>query len=184
MSHPIIYPCFASQPRGSLLLYSLDKLLATIQTILVSFTSTFCVFLFRTLSDGNVFIYQLAARWAKAHRSVSTPMIKVGAIVCPRYHLFLLPIHISSVAFSSAMMVPSLRISGIFTECSCPVKSRYSCLLRFFSFNLNLSCCYFAQCYDDVFILGRVHQRLVPCPQLSNPRSNSTNDHETVLNPP
>ena len=97
MSHPIIYPCFASRPRGSLLLYSLDKLLATIQTILVSFKSTFCVFLFSTLSDGNVFIYQLPARWAKAHRSVAAPMIKVGAIVCPRYHLFLLPIHISMV---------------------------------------------------------------------------------------
>ncbi len=97
--------------RGSLLLYSLDKLLATIQTILVSFKSTFCVFFFRTLFHGNVFIYQLAAHWAKAHWSVSTSMIKVSAIVSPRYHLFLLPIHISMV-FSRWVLRSYLSSSG------------------------------------------------------------------------
>jgi len=111
MSHPITCPCFASQPRGSLLLYSLDKLLATIQTILVSFKSTFCVFFFRTLFHGNVFIYQLAAHWAKSHWSVSTSMIKVSAIVSPRYHLFLLPIHISMV-FSRWVLRSYLSSSG------------------------------------------------------------------------
>jgi len=82
----------APRPRISLLSYSLDKLFATMQTILVSFTSAFCVFLFSTLLDGDVFIHHLATHRAKAHRGVSAPVIKVGAIVSPRYHLFS-PIH-------------------------------------------------------------------------------------------
>jgi hypothetical protein len=68
------------------------------------------VFLFSTLSDGNIFIYQLPARWTKAHRSVFSPVIKVGAIVCPRYHLFLLPIHISMVL--SRWVLRSYRASS------------------------------------------------------------------------
>ncbi len=82
----------ASRPRASLLSYSLDKLFTTIQTILVSFTSAFCVFLFSTLFDGDVFIHDLATHRAEAHRSVSAPVIEVGAIVCPRYHLFFLSV--------------------------------------------------------------------------------------------
>lgn len=54
----------------ALLSYSLDKLFATVQTIFVSFTSSFCVFLLSTPSKLDVFIYYLATHRAKANRGV------------------------------------------------------------------------------------------------------------------
>ena len=77
----------ASRPRASLLLYSLDKLFATIQTILVSFTSAFCVFLFSTLLDRDVFIHHLATHWAKAHMMASISLsakVSLSSRACAR----------------------------------------------------------------------------------------------------
>jgi len=62
-------------------------------TVLVSFTSPFAMFLFKTVSDRDVLIYYLATLWAKSHRSVWAPVIKVGALVSLRYRLFLLSIY-------------------------------------------------------------------------------------------
>ena len=84
-------------------------------TVLVSFTSLFGMFLFKTVSDRDALIYYLATLRAKAHWSVWAPVIKVGALVSLRYHLFLLSIYDyelsrSSVIFSHNSLSLNLKI--------------------------------------------------------------------------
>jgi len=65
---------------------SLGKLFATMQTVLMSFTSTYSVFLFTTLSNKDGFVNHLATDRAKAHRRICSPMIQVGALLSLHYH--------------------------------------------------------------------------------------------------
>ena len=70
----------------------MDKLFATIHTIRVSFTSALGMFLFITLSNGDVFIYHLATFWTKADWNVFAIVIIIGAIVSLCYHFSFLSI--------------------------------------------------------------------------------------------
>ncbi len=61
------------------------------------------MFIVVTLSDGNVFIYHLAAVRAKADRSVWATVIKVEASFYLLYHIFSLSIQ-DRLAFSFSSM--------------------------------------------------------------------------------
>ena len=56
-----------------------NKLFATMDTVLSSSTSTYRVALFTTLFNDDGFINHRTTERAKAHRSICSPMIKVGA---------------------------------------------------------------------------------------------------------
>lgn len=71
----------------------LDKLFATMHTVTSSFASTYSVFLFTTLSNEDSFVDHCTTDRAKAHRSICSPVIKVGALLSLPYH-FLLPAHL------------------------------------------------------------------------------------------
>ena len=55
-------------------------------TVLSSSTSTHSVFLFTTPSNEDGFINHRTTERAKAHRSICSPMIKVGAPLSLHYH--------------------------------------------------------------------------------------------------
>jgi hypothetical protein len=61
--------------------YPLDKLFATIYTILTSLAAAFCVFRFTAYLKRDFSIYLFAAFRTKAHRRVCPPVIQVGASV-------------------------------------------------------------------------------------------------------
>jgi hypothetical protein len=59
--------------------YPLDKLFATIYTILVSLAAALCVFRFTAYLKRDFSIYLFAAFQTKAHRRVCPPVIQVKA---------------------------------------------------------------------------------------------------------
>jgi hypothetical protein len=65
----------------------LNKLFATIKTILESFTSLSGVFLFGTSFNGDVLVCHRTALRAKTDRRVWATMIIVGALSFLQYHL-------------------------------------------------------------------------------------------------
>ena len=85
------------------------------QTVLMSFTSTYSVFLFTTLSNEDGFIYHLTTKRAKAHRSICSPMIKVGALLSLYYHSSLsLPIYDYELSGNSVILsLSSFSQNGI-----------------------------------------------------------------------
>lgn len=70
------------------LLCSLDKLVATIYTILDSIFSSFSMFIFSTIFNGYVSIYYLATHRTGMHRSINTAVIKVLAPIILYHYLF------------------------------------------------------------------------------------------------
>lgn len=80
------------------------------QTVLMSFTSTYSVFLFTTLSNKDGFVNHLATERAKAHRRICSPMIKVGALLSLAYHSSLSP-HLHSQP-APMMMASRLKSDG------------------------------------------------------------------------
>ena len=74
-------------------------------TVLSSSTSTYSVFLFTTLSNEDGFINHRTTERAKAHRSICSPMIKVGALLSLHYHSSLsLPIYDYELSGSSVFL--------------------------------------------------------------------------------
>ncbi len=74
--------------RSPILSCSLPEQFATCPTIHVSFTSSCGMFLFMTRSNGDTPIHQLAAHGAETHRSVTTAVIQVRAVISLVYHFF------------------------------------------------------------------------------------------------
>jgi hypothetical protein len=77
------------------------------QTILVSFTSPFGMYLFITLPNGDAFIYHLATVRAKADRRVCAAVIKARAFNSLCYHLYLLSIHDYDLSRSLTILLSS-----------------------------------------------------------------------------
>jgi hypothetical protein len=71
-------------------------------TVLSASASTYSVFLFITLSNVDGFINHRTTERAKAHRSICSPMIKVGTPILLHYHSALsLPIYDYELSGSS-----------------------------------------------------------------------------------
>ena len=79
---PTVDPYAAPRPRAAGSSYSLDKLVATIHTVLIPCPSFPCMFLFATLSDRDTRIHHLATHGAAMYRNVASAVIVVGAPVC------------------------------------------------------------------------------------------------------
>jgi predicted solute-binding protein len=63
-----------------------DKLFATMHAVISSSTSTYSVFLFTTFSNEDGIINHRTTERAETHRSICSPMIKVGAPISLHYH--------------------------------------------------------------------------------------------------
>jgi hypothetical protein len=71
----------------------MDKLFATIYTILTSFTSFYYMFLFAASAfNGYIFIHHPATHRAEVHRSVNTAMIEIWTSIS-LYHLSFDPLY-------------------------------------------------------------------------------------------
>ena len=81
-----VYPCFPPRRKAPLPSSSLNKLLATTHAVFVSTASADRVFLFTALLEGDILVHQLAARRAKAHRSIWTRVIEVQTTVLSPSH--------------------------------------------------------------------------------------------------
>ena len=82
-----------------------DKLFATMHTVIISLASIYSVFLFTTLSDKDGFINHSTTERAEAHRSICSPMVKVGALLSLHYHSSLsLHLHDCELSGSSAFL--------------------------------------------------------------------------------
>ncbi len=91
-SCPVPSRCFsmlAPWLRAALQSSSFFTLFATDPTIHASFTSPYGMFVFLTLSDGDICIHHLATRGAETNGNVAPAVIKVGALVSLHHDLFL-----------------------------------------------------------------------------------------------
>lgn len=89
---PTVDPYAAPRPRAAGPSYSLDKLFATIHTVLIPCPSFPCMFLLATLSDRDTRIHHLATHGAATYRNVATAVIVVEAPVSLwDHHSLLIP---------------------------------------------------------------------------------------------
>ena len=119
---PTVDPYAAPRPRAAGPSYSLDKLCATIHTVLIPCPSLPCMFLFATLSDRDTRIHHLATHGAATYRNVATAVIVVGAPVSLWDHHSLLPLQItdSQEAPQCDPAVPSHETGSSSTWSFCP----------------------------------------------------------------
>ena len=89
---PTVDPHAAPRHRAAGPSYSLDKLFATIHTVLIPCPSFPCMFLLATLSDRHTRIHHLATHGAATYRNVATAVIVVEAPVSLwDHHSLLIP---------------------------------------------------------------------------------------------
>ena len=114
---PVPSKCFsllAPWLRAARLSSSLSKLFAAYPTVVTSFTSPYGMFLFLTLSNGDICIHHLTTHEAETHRHITTAVIVVRAPGSLHYLPFLLSLPDYQLSENSTI-VPHSSLPGHYT---------------------------------------------------------------------